>query len=308
MQRQEPHSIIKPNMKKLNSLFLLLFLVISSYAQETEEVKKVAYPTGYSAQIDVVYAKVKDWNGRMDLYLTPKEKGPSPIVINIHGGGWNHGTKESQNGFNSFFKKGYAVANVEYRLVDVAPAPAAIEDVRCALIYIISHAQELNVDVNKIVIMGGSSGGHLALMGGLLANNTIFDTNCKSSKPIKVAAIVDKYGIADVWDWGYGKDLTSKSAIKWLGTKATDENFAKSVSPMSYVTKTSPPTFIVHGNADPTVPYQQSVKLYKAFQDAGVKSEFMTIEGGKHGGFPKEQNSELNAKIMEFLKGLGINN
>lgn len=295
-------------MKKLNSLFLLLFLAISGFAQETEEVKKVAYPAGYSAQIDVVYAKVKDWNGRMDLYLTPKEKGPSPIVINIHGGGWNHGTKESQTGFSSFFKKDYAVANVEYRLVDVAPAPAAIEDVRCALIYIISHAKELNVDVNKIVIMGGSAGGHLALMGGLLANNPIFDTNCKTNQQIKVAAIINKYGIADVWDWGYGKDLTSKSATRWLGTKAKDENFAKSVSPMSYVAKTSPPTFIVHGDADPTVPYQQSVKLYKAFQDAGVKSEFMTIEGGKHGGFPKEQNSELNKRIMEFLKGLGIGN
>lgn len=295
-------------MKKLNSLFLLLFLAISGFAQETEEVKKVVYPAGYSAQIDVVYAKMKDWNGRMDLYLTPKEKGPSPIVINIHGGGWNHGTKESQTGFSSFFKKGYAVANVEYRLVDVAPAPAAIEDVRCALIYIISHAKELNVDVNKIVIMGGSAGGHLALMGGLLANNPIFDTNCKTNQQIKVAAIINKYGIADVWDWGYGKDLTSKSATRWLGTKAKDENFAKSVSPMSYVVKTSPPTFIVHGDADPTVPYQQSVKLYKAFQDAGVKSEFMTIEGGKHGGFPKEQNSELNKRIMEFLKGLGISN
>ncbi|RZK70432.1 MAG: alpha/beta hydrolase, partial [Pedobacter sp.] len=204
--------------------------------------------------------------------------------------------------------KGYAVANVEYRLVDVAPAPAAIEDVRCALIYIISHAKELNVDVNKIVIMGSSAGGHLALMGALLANNPIFDTNCKTNQQIKVAAIIDKYGIADVWDWGYGKDLTSKSATRWLGTKAKDENFAKSVSPMSYVAKTSPPTFIVHGDADPTVPYQQSVKLYKAFQDAGVKSEFMTIEGGKHGGFPKEQNSELNKRIMEFLKGLGISN
>lgn len=295
-------------MKKLNGLFLLLLLTISGFAQETEEVKKVAYPTGYTAQIDVVYTKVKDWNGRMDLYLVPKENGPSPILINIHGGGWNHGAKESQTGFSSFFKKGYAVANVEYRLVDVAPAPAAIEDVRCALIYIISHAKELNVDVNKIVIMGGSSGGHLALMGGLLANNPIFDTNCKTNQPVKVAAIINKYGIADVWDWGYGKDLTSKSATRWLGAKAKDENFAKSVSPMSYVAKTSPPTFIVHGDADPTVPYQQSVKLYKAFQDAGVKSEFMTITGGKHGGFPKEQNSELNKRIMEFLKGLGISN
>ncbi|MGO8609857.1 hypothetical protein ACC848_43655, partial [Rhizobium johnstonii] len=81
----------------------------------------------------------------------------------------------------------------------------------CALIYLISNAKKLNIDVNKIVIMGGSAGGHLALMGGLLENNRIFDNNCKSKENIKVAAIIDKYGITDVWDWGYGTNKTSKS-------------------------------------------------------------------------------------------------
>lgn len=263
--------------------------------------KPVEYPQGYMAQLDVVYTKVNGWEGKVDLYLPPKNQGPSAVVINIHGGGWNHGVKESQTGFSTFFKAGFAVANIEYRLTGQATAPAAIEDTRCALIYLISNAKALNIDVNKIVIMGGSAGGHLALMAGLLANDHTFDRNCPGIETIRVAAIIDKYGIADVWDWAYGKNITSKSATNWLGPKAKDEAFVKSVSPVSYVTKASPPVFIVHGDADPTVPYQQSVELFKMLQNVGVRSEFITVQGGVHGKFVKEKNAEINKAILQFI-------
>jgi acetyl esterase/lipase len=296
-------------MKKLFNLFLAFGIAAVGTAQDgdsTVTYKPVELPAGYTSKIDVVYTKVKDWEGKLDLYLPSKDKGASPVVINIHGGGWNHGVKESQTGFNTFFKMGYAVANIEYRLTPQATAPAAVEDTRCALIYLIKNAKELNIDVNKIVIMGGSAGGHLALMGGLLGNNHIFDTNCPGVENIKVAAIVDKYGITDVWDWGYGKNVTSKSATRWLGDKAKDEKFAASVSPITYVNKNSPPIFIVHGDADPTVPYQQSVDLHKKLKDLGVKTEFITVPGGQHGKFDKDKNSEINKAIAAWLKGLGL--
>ena len=296
-------------MKKIMTLLLMLFSA-TTFAQEATDTavtyKPVDYPAGYEAKLNVVYTKVKDWEGRVDIYTSPKASAPTPIVINIHGGGWNHGVKESQTGFSTFFKMGYAVANMEYRLTGQATAPAAIEDTRCVLIYLIKNAKELNIDVNKIVIMGGSAGGHLALMGGLLGNDHRFDGNCPGVENIKVAAIIDKYGITDVWDWGYGPNITSKSAKNWLGDKAKDEAFAKTVSPITYVNKNSPPTFIVHGDADPTVPYQQSVALNKKFEEAGVKVQFMTVEGGQHGKFPKEKNSEVNKAIAAFLIGLGL--
>jgi len=294
-------------MKKI-SFIVLMMIWASAFAQTPADTvyKLVEYPEGYTAQLNVVYTKVKDWEGRIDLYTSPKAGKPTPIIINIHGGGWNKGVKESQTGFNTFFKMGYAVANIEYRLTRQATAPAAVEDTRCALIYIIKNAKALNIDVNKIVIMGGSAGGHLALMAGLLGNDHRFDGNCPGVENIKVAAIIDKYGIADVWDWGYGKNVTSRSAKTWLGDKANDEAFAKTVSPITYVNKYSPPTFIVHGDSDPTVPYQQSAALHKKFVDAGVKTQFITVEGGVHGKFPKEKNSELNRAIADFLKDLGI--
>ena len=295
-------------MKSLRLIVLYLMSAFTLMAQETDTTyKKVDYPEGFSSRLNVVYTKVGDWEGKMDLYLPPQGKGPTPILINIHGGGWNHGVKESQTGFNTFFKMGYAVANIEYRLTGQATAPAAVEDTRCALIYLIKNAKTLNIDVNKIVIMGGSAGGHLALMGGLLANDHRFDGNCPGVNNIKVAAIVDKYGITDVWDWGYGSNITSKSAVRWLGNKANDKEFAKSVSPISYVTRNSPPVFIVHGDADPTVPYQQSVELHKKLLESGVKTEFITVSGGKHGQFPREKNSEINKSIAEWLKTIITN-
>lgn len=270
-------------------------------ATDTVTYKPVELPAGYTASLNVVYTQAGGWDGKMDIYLPPKNSKPSPVVINIHGGGWNHGVKESQTGFNTFFKAGFAVANIEYRLTGQATAPAAVEDARCALVYLVKNAAALNIDPNKIVVMGGSAGGHLALMAGLLGNDHRFDANCKGVEGIKVAAIINKYGVADVGDWAYGVNITSKSATNWLGSKARDEAFVKSVSPIHYVTKSSPPVFIVHGDADPTVPYQQSVALHKKLQEAGVKTNFITVPGGLHGKFDKETNSAINKAIMQFI-------
>lgn len=289
-------------------LFIIFFQLLTAgvFAQQAETFKPVELPEGFSSRLNVVYTSGKNWQQKMDIYLPPAGASPSPVVMNIHGGGWNHGSKESQTGFNTFFKNGFAVANIEYRMTPEATAPAAVEDARCALVYLIANAHRLNIDVNRIVVMGGSAGGHLALMAGLLGNNNLFDSNCKSEKEIKVAAIINKYGIADVWDWGYGPVITSKSATNWLGKYAKDEKFAKSVSPIHWVNKNSPPVFIVHGNADEVVPYQQSVDLHKKLDEVGVKNVFITVEGGGHGKFEKEKNSELNKQIIDFLKNIGV--
>lgn len=267
-------------------------------------VKPVALPPGFTSQLNVVYTEVNGWKGRADLYLPPNNGKPTPVIINIHGGGWNHGDKEGQGGFSLYFKQGYAVANMEYRLMQVAKAPGCVEDTRCMLIYLIKNAKALNIDVNKIIISGTSAGAHLALMGGLLANDHRFDTNCPGVDNVKVAAIISKYAISDVWDWGNGV-IKSKSVANWLGAN-NNAAFAKTVSPITYVTKNSPPTFVAHGNADTTVPYQQSVDLHKKLVEMGVKTEFITVEGGGHGKWTKEQNADVDKAVLKFLKEVGI--
>lgn len=288
----------------LSSIAFLFSFTLFAQVKDSVVRKPVSIPKDYIAQIDVVYTKVNNWEGRADLYIAPKAIAPTPVIINIHGGGWKSGEKETQGGFNPFFKAGFAVANMEYRLSGQATAPAAIEDTRCMLIYLFQNAKKLNINPNKIIIMGGSAGGHLALMGGLLGNDHKFDSNCKGVDNIKVAAIIDKYGIMDVWDWTYGPEHKSSSPKLWLGDKVKDEAFIKSVSPITYVNKNSPPIFIVHGDADPTVPYQQSVDLYKKLQDLGVKSQFITVAGGGHGKFEKAKNNEINEAILQFIASL----
>ncbi|MCF8380464.1 MAG: alpha/beta hydrolase [Bacteroidales bacterium] len=288
-------------MKRIVLLILIsIGFVFNGLCQEVV-FKSVEFPKDYNAKIDVVYTEIADWQGRMDLYTNLNSPKTTPVVINIHGGGWNHGEKESQTNFKTFFKNGFAVANVEYRLVDVAPAPAAIEDVRCALIYLFRHAKDLNIDTNKIIIMGGSAGGHLALMAGLLGNDKRFDSNCKYEQEIKVAAIIDKYGLSDL------SSLLQGSSVKnWLGEGYEDEEFVRSVSPFYFVSENSPPVFIVHGNADPVVPYDQSVQLFEKLKANKIKTEMLTIEGGKHGKFLPEEDSLFYDKVWKFLDELNL--
>lgn len=291
-------------MKKLLPLLFML-LCATAFAQETQtEYPPVKVPANYSAKFNVIYNVVDDWKGTLDLYQPTDAKGPVPLLIDVHGGGWYHGVKESHYEFDVFFNKGYAVANVEYRLAEQARAPGAIEDVRCALIYLIKNAKEFNVDPNKIVIMGNSSGGHLALITGLLGNNHVFDKNCKGFDGVKVMAIIDKYGGADLrrpekWD--------TKSLKIWVKDKIINPAFMSSISPITYVSSDSPPVFIVHGNEDPTIDYQQSVALANTLEEAGVVHKFMTIKGGGHGQFSKEENDDINNNIISFLEKLGIN-
>lgn len=281
--------------------FLALFFIgFSSVGQVQDSVK---YPISYKAKKNVVYTKTENWEGKLDLYFPIDSTKLAPLVINIHGGGWNHGTKEQQTGFGSFFKNGYTVANIEYRLVDQGKAPSAIEDVRCALHYLVQNAKQFQIDTHKIVLMGGSAGGHLALMAGLQEKDSSFDSNCKNQNDYKIIAIIDKYGITDL---SVNDVLKSKSVQNWLGDKKTEIDFIKSVSPINYVTKNSPATFIVHGNADAVVPYSQSEQLYDKLKNFNVKTEFITIENGGHGKFSKEENKTVSDAMWKFLKELGL--
>lgn len=262
-----------------------------------QTLKTVSYPANYTAQIDVVYKNVNSTNTRMDIYYPTNPAKPVPVVINMHGGGWNHGYKEEQGGFNMYFNQGFAIANVEYRMTGEATAPAAVEDVRGAMIYLLHHAAELNIDKNKIILQGGSAGGHLALTAGYLQNDGKYDNDTQAyPDEIKVMAVVDKYGPAKLTDFMFYTSL-----VNWLGVNATNQTFVESLSPVDMIDADTPPTYIIHGDADPTVPYSQSVILQEALQQAGVKNKFTTVPGGGHGGFPAAYNTRFETEVIQFL-------
>jgi len=189
---------------------------------------------------------------------------------------------------------------VEYRLAGVSLAPAAVEDCRCALRWVIAHAKDYKFDANRIVLMGHSAGGHLSLITGMLPLSAGLDRECAGDKELRVAAIIDWFGITDVNDLLEGPNMQDY-AVMWLGSLTDREQVAKRVSPLTYVRPALPPTIMIHGDADDTVPYTHSVRLHAALDKAGVPNELLTIPGGKHGEFNHSQLETSYAHIWAFL-------
>ena len=249
---------------------------------------------------NITYLEANNYDAKLDVYR-PAAEGLHPTLVYIHGGGWVNGSKEqSVLDLIPYLEHGWAVVNVEYRLARVSLAPAAVEDCRCALRWVIQHAKENGFDTTRIVVSGGSAGGHLALMTGMLTPAAGLDRECPGSEDLKVAAIVDWFGITDVNDLLDGPD-TRTYAVAWLGSQPDREQIAKRVSPLTYVRPGLPPILMIQGDADPTVPYSHSVRLQKALDDAGVPNELLTIPGGKHGGFSGPEMETAFAHVWAFL-------
>jgi len=289
----------------MNRLMLacgLTMVASAALAQESTLASAVRFENEFRIVPNVTYITASNYEAKLDLYVTRTPDKPLPTMIWIHGGGWTGGVKETAGGVPAYLAMGMNVVNVEYRLARVAPAPAAVEDCRCALRWVIQHAKEYGVDVNRIVVSGGSAGGHLALTTGMLPASAGLDRQCPGPDNLKVAAIVNWYGISDVNELLDGPNM-KPYAVTWLGSAPDRDQIAKRVSPLTYVRRGLPPVLTIHGDADPTVPYTQSVRLHKALADAGVANELMTMPGGKHGFdcCTAAQRIDAYAKIREFL-------
>jgi acetyl esterase/lipase len=253
---------------------------------------------------DITYLTASNWESKLDLYVPRARAGKAlPVLIFIHGGGWTGDTKDTKEFvILPYLDMGMSVVNVNYRLARVASAPAAVEDCRCALRWVIQHAKEYGFDVNRIVVSGSSAGGHLALTTGMLPASAGLDRQCPGPDNLKVAAIVNWFGITDVNELLAGPNMKTY-AVTWLGSNPDREAVAKRVSPMTYIRAGLPPVLTIHGDADPTVPYTQAVRLHKALTDAGVPNELLTVPGGKHG--PNccnlEQRTMAYNRIRAFL-------
>ena len=250
---------------------------------------------------NITYLTANNWEAKLDLYLPREGAKPNPTLIYIHGGGWTGGSKEgSVLTFMNYLEKGWSVVNVEYRLARVSLAPAAVEDCLCALRWVMHNAATYNFDTNNLVVTGNSAGGHLALTTGMLPASAGLDRECPGPEPLKVSAIVNWYGITDVEDLLDGPNMKTY-AVTWLSSMENRRDIARRVSPIHYVRAGLPPIITIHGDADPTVPYTHAVRLHEALEKAGVANALVTIPGGRHGGFNREQTLRAYAEIERFL-------
>jgi acetyl esterase/lipase len=255
----------------------------------------------YRVVTDITYLTANNWEAKLDVYQPQAATGPSPTLVYIHGGGWVGGNKDAAIlNLVPYLELGWAVVNVEYRLARVSLAPAAVEDCRCALRWVISKAKDYNFDTNKIVVTGHSAGGHLSLTTGMLPAEAGLDRQCPGSEDLKVAAIINWYGITDVGDLLDGPNMKTY-AVAWMGSLPNRDEIARRVSPLSYIRSGLPPVLTIHGDADPTVPYSHAVRLHEALTKAGVPNQLLTILGGKHGGFSRAETLKAYATIRDFL-------
>jgi acetyl esterase/lipase len=302
-------------MKKLivAAVTLVTFIAFSAplfvRAQSADSIRDFVHVAdSYQLIPNITYRTASNWDAKLDVYQPRTVKAPNTTLIFFHGGGWTNGTKEM----------GWTVVNVEYRMTNVALAPAAVEDARCALRWVYRNAAQYNFDTARVITSGQSAGGHLALITGLVPASAGFDNTCpgdrsggaSSNSPnntseLKVAAIVDWYGIADVNELIGGPNQRSW-ATAWLGALPNREELAKQVSPLTYVRAGIPPIISVHGDADPVVPYTQKQRFHQALAKAGVPHELVTIPNGKHGGFTDEENLKALAAIRTFLSQHGL--
>lgn len=255
----------------------------------------------YRVSPNITYLTANNYEAKLDVYARTDAAVPRPVLINTHGGGWVNGTKEGDIfSIMPWIEMGWNVVNVEYRLARVSQAPAAVEDCLCALRWVAANAKTYGFDTTRIVTTGGSAGGHLSLTTGMIGESDGMDRQCPGVALPKVAAIVNWYGITDVNDLLDGANRKSY-AVAWLGSQPGREEIARRVSPLTYVRPGQPAVLTIHGDADPTVPYTHALRLHEALTKAGVDNQLVTVPGGRHGGFTREQRTQIYSSIREFL-------
>ncbi len=259
----------------------------------------MCFAANYQIQANIRYAHFGET--LLDILQPPHPAMKDRVgILFIHGGGWVGGSKDAALPFClPFVGQDWVVADVEYRLAGSAPAPAAIEDVLAAAKWFHDHAADYRVDPKRIVAVGDSAGGHLALLAGLLPAGNDFGPSTK------IAAVIDFYGITDVQALLTGPTQRD-FALQWLGGQPDAPELAKKLSPLSYVRKDVPPVLAIHGDADPLVPYSQSVQLIDGLKQAGAKAELITVPGAGH-GFSDQQSAALWPQIFKWLKKLKLN-
>lgn len=281
------------------------------------------------------YKEVGGLRVEVDVHRPDTEE-KRPVLVWIHGGALIMGSRGSVPGhlLQLCRKEGFALVSIDYRLAPQVKLPEIIEDLKDALGWVRGKGAELaRLDPSKVVVSGGSAGGYLTLMAGVVADP-------------KPAALVAFWGYGDVdGDW-YTKPsefyrrrplVPREEALKGLGETAVaappDQAQAEARSryylylrqnglwtrevtgldpgagldrfcPARSVTAAYPPTLLVHGTEDTDVPYDRSMDMVRSLERAKVAHELVTVPGAGHGlsGVDRKLVEEANARAHDFIR------
>jgi acetyl esterase/lipase len=262
----------------------------------------IAVPDMVSVEKDVEYGKGGDVSLKLDLYSPKERTKPLPAVIFIHGGAWRSGNRQMYHYYCvKFAEHGYVAATISYRLYRVAPFPAAVEDAKCAVRWMRANAGKLGIDPERIGVAGGSAGGHLSMMVGYAPDTTELEgTGGHADVSSRVQAVVNIYGPTDLTT----EFARSASAVAdFLGGRFDDmPDVYRLASPITHVSKDDPPTLILHGSIDSTVPIEQAELLVDRLKETGVEFDYDRVEGWPHAmDVEANVNRHCVAKMFEFF-------
>ncbi len=247
---------------------------------------------------DLPYGEAGGEQLRLDASM-PEGPGPFPVAILIHGGGWAGGDKAKADiapWFTMLTAEKFTWFSINYRLAPKNRWPAGFDDVQTAIRWVKAHAAEFKGDPNRIVLFGHSAGGHLAALAGTLTDETV-----------RVQAVV---GYAPVTNHEQelpvrGGLSPSLQALFDRPKAITPESLAmlRDISPINHVHAGLPPYLLIHGDADKTVPIQQSYDFQAKLRALGVPCELIVIPGAGHGFGDWDQIApEYPAHLFAWLR------
>jgi len=287
----------------LSAVAMLMSLTVSAQAEKT--------------WLDVDYVGDNIIGHKMDIHVPDNGKDSHKVVVLIYGSAW-FSNNSKVDAFNSYGKQlldgGFAVVSINHRASVEAKFPAQINDVKAAIRFIRGNAAKYGLDTSFIGITGYSSGGHLSSLAGTTNGvktkkfgkvkvDIEGSLGAYTKESSRVDAVVNFFGPIDVSRMERCetyKDDKSPEAVLLGCSPSKNQDLSKALSPMSYIDKNDPKFLVIHGDADPVVPYCQSEFFAKALKDKGVLEDFITVPGGNHG--PVTFNDNTFQRMVNFFQ------
>lgn len=289
------------NTRRLSLGLLLTASLLCDFAnaQNAQEAS-----TDYVKTANIVYGTVDGRDLLVDTYIPARGDNP-PLLVWVHGGAWRSMDKERVP-IMSFLDHGYALASVDFRLSGEAPFPAQIHDIKAAVRYLRANAK--GYDANRIVLVGASSGGHLAALAGVSDGDTALEGTIGDYLETSsgVQTIVSYFGASNLTtilaqSTPHGLSVRIPSLDLFIGGQPEAiPDIARQASPIFYVDANDPPLHMLHGDQDPQMPINQSHELQHAYEQAGAVVQFDVVHGGAHSG-PAFWDEERSALVRKFL-------
>jgi acetyl esterase/lipase len=242
---------------------------------------------------NVVYGMYSGLALLMDIHRPDNPNGLG--VVFVSGSGWQApleygatGLKEAQIGVwgPPLLRAGYTVFALNHRAAPRFHYPAAVEDVQRAVRFVRQHAASYRIDGTRLGGVGGSSGAHLlALVAMLAAPGTPDDADTVNRERASLQALVLRAAPTDLRRMAGGDGLPLVVSFMELppSNAALNQKTYAAASPITHVSRSSPPVLLLHGDSDDTVPFEQSVAMETALRSAGVPTKLVRVPGGEHG-------------------------